>query len=442
MKKSTKLISAASALLMLLAAAGCSNGSSSSSKSDTGKTKITFWTAPNPPNLKYWKAMAKGFEKKNPNIEVDVSQMKESPTSEASIQSAIASKTAPTMSENITRSFAAQLSQSKAVVNFKDLPGYSAMVKKRDMTDTMKQWTFENNAQYVIPLGSSPMAVGWRKDILDEIGFKGTPKTYSDVYQIAKLLKAKDPDKTIFSSSMMADPTAWMRWLDFFPLYNAATDGNTFVNGNKLVAKKKATEEVLTFMNTLQKDKMVVTQEAKDPFETGSSVATLFSPANLPSWQERYPELQYNKTYIVTAPPVPDSQKNKENVWTFGNAKGVSIYAQATKAQQNAAMKFLKYSVEDTSNELQLLKVTNTIPSRDDAFTNKAFADFYNAHPEYKVFAKLVKYGAPSMDNAKYNDIQQSIGEEGWIPVLTGKKTSTQAWTDMTSKIKGELGNE
>ena len=42
--------------------------------------------------------------------------MKESPTSEAGIQSAIAGKSAPTMSENINRGFAAQLSESKALV--------------------------------------------------------------------------------------------------------------------------------------------------------------------------------------------------------------------------------------------------------------------------------------------------------------------------------------
>ncbi|KRM82290.1 extracellular solute-binding protein [Liquorilactobacillus vini] len=95
---------------------GCSSSPSSSSSSS--KTKITFWAAPNPPQLKFWKQMATKFEKQNPNITVKVSQMKESPTSEAAIQSAIASGTQPTISENITRSFATQLSKSGAIVSF------------------------------------------------------------------------------------------------------------------------------------------------------------------------------------------------------------------------------------------------------------------------------------------------------------------------------------
>ena len=60
--------------------------------------------------------MAADFEKQNEDITVEVSQMKESPSSEATIQSAIASNTAPTLSENINRSFAAQLAASQAIL--------------------------------------------------------------------------------------------------------------------------------------------------------------------------------------------------------------------------------------------------------------------------------------------------------------------------------------
>ena len=96
---------------------GCSNQSKESGSGATdGKTKITFWAAPNPTQLKYWQEMAADFEKQNEDITVEVSQMKESPSSEATIQSAIASNTAPTLSENINRSFAAQLAASQAIL--------------------------------------------------------------------------------------------------------------------------------------------------------------------------------------------------------------------------------------------------------------------------------------------------------------------------------------
>ena len=66
---------------------GCSNQSKESGSGATdGKTKITFWAAPNPTQLKYWQEMAADFEKQNEDITVEVSQMKESPSSEATIK--------------------------------------------------------------------------------------------------------------------------------------------------------------------------------------------------------------------------------------------------------------------------------------------------------------------------------------------------------------------
>ncbi|EGD49917.1 extracellular solute-binding protein family 1, partial [Thermoanaerobacter ethanolicus JW 200] len=60
--------------------------------------------------------MAEEYAKINPNIKVNVSPMPESPTSEAGIQAALAGGNAPTISENISRGFAAQLVDSKALV--------------------------------------------------------------------------------------------------------------------------------------------------------------------------------------------------------------------------------------------------------------------------------------------------------------------------------------
>jgi len=114
--KMKKILFGATAILVgttLLSACG---GNSEDSAANDEKTNITFWAAPNPTQLKYWQEMADEFEKQNEDITVEVTQMKESPSSEATIQSAIASNTAPTLSENINRSFAAQLAASEAIL--------------------------------------------------------------------------------------------------------------------------------------------------------------------------------------------------------------------------------------------------------------------------------------------------------------------------------------
>ncbi|EAC5220608.1 carbohydrate ABC transporter substrate-binding protein [Listeria monocytogenes] len=415
----------------------CGGGNSKSD--DNGKTKVTFWAAPNPTQVKYWDEMAKAYEKENPDVTIEVSQMKESPSSEATIQSAIASKTAPTMSENINRSFAAQLADSKAIVPLNDVKGLDDVVKERNMSETMDSWKFSDGNQYVLPVYSNPILFAWRLDTLKELGYDAPPKTYSEALEVGKKLKAKYPDKVLWAKGDLSDPTAWMRWFDFFPLYDAASKGNAFVEDGKLVADDKAGTELLTFMSELQKNKLLLASKATDPFETGTSIMADNGPWTFPNWDEKFPELKYNENYAITAPLVPDSMANEKNIATYADSKGVVMYAQATDKEKEAAMDFLKFVYNDDKNDLKFLETTNLIPARDDATENKTFTAFFKENPELEVYAANVPYSIPAMDDAKYNDIQQILGEEAWNPVVRGEKKPAKAWSDMKKAEDGVL---
>lgn len=439
--KHNKLV--AGLCVALLAASLTACGQNDSSTSSNGKTIITFWAAPNPTQVKYWKTMANKFEKKNKNITIKVSQMKESPSSEATIQSAIASDTQPTMSENITRSFAAQLSKSEAIVplNMDSTvkSEFNTIVKERDMSQTIKGWKFSNNKQYVLPLYSNPMLVGWRTDTLRSLGVKKVPKTYSEVEKVGRKLKAKDSSKVVWALPTGTDPTAWQRWFDFFPLYDAASGTGKFVVGNKLEANAKAGKEVFNFVQDLHKSGNLLTTKATDPFETNLSVMNFIGSWTFPNWKEKYPNLKYNKNYTITSPAVPDRMKNTRNIKTYSDSKGVVIYAKATQAQKKAAIKFLEFVFKDSHNDLKFLEDTSLLPARDDAATNKEFTGFFNKEPYLKPYAENVRNGIPAMDNADYNDIQEKVGKDGWIPALKGEKTPEKAWNNMVNSINSVL---
>ena len=155
--------------------AACGNGDNSEQSAD-GVTTVEFWAAPNPPQQAFWQEMAKEYETVNPKVKVNVSAIKESPSSEASIQAAIAGGNAPTVAENINRGFAAQLSNSKALLPLDELPQFEEMVKSRNMTETIAPWEFADGHQYVLPIYSNPMLIGWRTDFLKEIGYNEPPK--------------------------------------------------------------------------------------------------------------------------------------------------------------------------------------------------------------------------------------------------------------------------
>ncbi|MDB5083958.1 MAG: sugar transporter substrate-binding protein, partial [Bacilli bacterium] len=126
-------------ILTITMAAACAKKSNLPSASGT---TIEFWTAPNPPQQAYWTALAKEYEAVNANVHINVSPMKETPSSEANIQAAIAGGNVPTMSENISRGFAAQLAASKALVALDTTTGFNDIIAGRKMESTITPWKF------------------------------------------------------------------------------------------------------------------------------------------------------------------------------------------------------------------------------------------------------------------------------------------------------------
>ncbi|MDB1693669.1 ABC transporter substrate-binding protein [Enterococcus casseliflavus] len=435
--KMKKILFGATAILVgttLLSACG---GNSEDSAANDEKTNITFWAAPNPTQLKYWQEMADEFEKQNEDITVEVTQMKESPSSEATIQSAIASNTAPTLSENINRSFAAQLAASEAILPLEQQASFDTILEDRNMKQTIDSWKFSDDSQYVLPVYSNPILFGWRLDILNELGINEVPKTYTELLQVVD--KVKDTDKALWAKKDLTDPTAWMRWFDFFPLYNAASEGAGFVENNKFSADETAMNNVFELMSTLADENVLRTGEATDPFENGDSIMTDLGPWTFPNWEEKYPELKFGENYTVTAPVVPDALADTEHVSTYADAKGIVMYAQATEEEQAAAMKFLSFVYSDGNNDMKLLEMTSLIPARDDATENDTFKAYFEENPAMKVYAENVPYAVPAMDNEKYNDIQQVFGEQAWVPVVRGEKDAKTAVTDARTAVEGAL---
>ena len=438
--KKKKLVSVLfTASLLVSGLSACSTGNTGTNDSTSnGITTIEFWAAPNPTQQVYWKEIAEEFTKENPDIKVNVSPMKESPTSEASIQSAIAGGSAPTMSENINRGFAAQLSESKALVPLNELEDWNDIIKTRNMANTMNGWEFADGNQYVLPIYSNAMLFGWRLDILKELGYNQAPKTYSEVLDIAKKLKVKFPDKYVWAKADLADPTAWKRWFDFFMLYDAASDGNKFVEGTTFTGDAQAGEKVLGFMDDLRKENALLTRQSKDPFESGLGIFVDVGPWTIPYWEEKFPDLKFNENYTLALPPVPDGTET-ENVKTFADTKGLVVYASATEEQKAAAAKFIKWIYSNPENDLKWLEETNLPPARDDLATNDTFKTFFDNNPALQPYAASVPNAIPPMDNSKYNDIQTSIGQYAFNPVVKGEKDPKTAWKDMQEAIEGAL---
>ena len=429
------------AFVMFLTACGSNDDEQASQgeNQEDGQVTIEFWASTNPTQQAFWQEMADAFNAAQDKVQVEVSAMKETPTSEAYIQSALAGGEGPTLSENINRGFAAVLSDSKAIVPLNELEGWDELIAARNMQETIEGWESADGNQYVLPIYSNSILFGWRLDILNELGFDEAPKTYSEVLAVADALKEKYPDKYVWSKGTdLVDPTAWKRWFDFFMLYNAASDGNQFVAGDDLVLDQDATLEVFEFVAALADKDAILTQEATDPFETGVGIFTDIGPWTIPYWAEKFPEMVFGETYTLALPPVPDHM-DPETAKTFADAKGIVIYADTTEEERAAAMEFLTWVYTNPDHDMKWLEETALPPARDDLGTNDAFAAYFDENPELKVYADAVPLGVPPMEHVKYNEIQTHIGQAAFNKVVKGEIDPQQALADMIKAIEEEL---
>ncbi|WP_394173467.1 extracellular solute-binding protein [Guptibacillus hwajinpoensis] len=426
-------------VIVSIVASGCqSSNSGGGSGTEDGTVTFNFWAAPNPSQQAFWTEMADKYMKENDKVQIEVSPMPESPSSEAGIQSAIAAGNAPTISENISRGFAAQLAASSAIVPLNEIEGYEDLIKSREMKETISTWKFSDDNQYVLPIYSNAMLFGWRIDILNELGLDAPPKTYSEVLEVGKKLKEQDSEKFLWARGDLVKPTWWARWFDFFMVYNAASEGNKFVEGSEFTADDKAGIETLEFFKNLRENDLLLTREATDPFETGQAIMSDIGPWTFPYWADKFPEMKMGENFELSMPPVPDGV-DPANAKTFADTKGLSIYASASKEQQQAAFDFVKWVYSDAENDMKWFEETNLPPARDDLSTNDTFKAYFNENPQLVTYAENIPNAVPPIDNEKTVEIQELIGKEALNPVLKGDKDPEAAWNDMKEAINGEL---
>jgi ABC-type sugar transport system, periplasmic component len=436
--KLTKIFSNLGLVLMLsLAVAGCGNSQSSSANDKS----VTFWSATNPPQQAFWTEMAKAYMAQNPGVTVTVKPIAETPSSEASIQAALAGGTAPTASENIFTGFGSELAQSQAVVPLEQMPGWNDVLKARHMEQTIQAWKFSDGHTYILPMYSNAMLVSWRIDILKQLGYSQPPQTYSQVLELGKKLKAKFPDKYVWARPELAKDTWYERWFDFFTLYDAASNGHSFIDGTQLNADNSAAIGTLSFMQQLAQQKDLLTQTITDPFENGNSVMSIIGPWTFATWQQKYPNLKLDSTYVLSSPPVPDNMAGTSNIKTFADAKGIVIYKQGTQAQQQEIWKFVKWVLSDPQHDLKWLETTALPPARDDLSTNPIFKTYLDQHPELVQYTANIANGIPPIKNQKYADIQQNLGANVVIPVIMGQSSPEDAWNKWKTSEQSALSS-
>lgn len=441
MKKMKKLAALSMAAAMAVSLAACGGESAGASSEASGETaaestatasgeviEVDFWTAPQQVQYDLWESWAVEFNATNTQVngktvQVKVQQMPESPSSEAGIQNAIATGTAPAVSENVNRGFAATLAASGVVYDLSEEDWFNEVIEARQMGDTMDAWAIDGK-QYVLPLYVNPMTWQWNTKALDAMGCE-VPTTLAEFQEIMDNFDAKKDDlaavgvtHSFYRPSLVRPDQYWDRWSDFMMIYDGLSGGKSIVEGDTLTMDRdaaiQAMEVIGDFGNSLQQGELSSIWVEAQP----SVLVTINAPWEISLYHEN------NKVYGVDYEYGPALVQNEgDTPYNYADSKGLVFYKtdDISEEEHLGAVEFVKwcYNAENSAqSDLEWLEATTMLPVRGDLNTNEAFADIMAEYPELAALAEWVPCSIPGLATDKDADIWTAFTEVCTAPYV------------------------
>lgn len=329
-KKTIALIGAVAVLSSVAACGSTSAGDGGSTGSSDKKVELTVWS---------WDSTlprtVKGFEAKNPNIKVKVTNAGTNKDEYNALSNAIeAGSGAPDIAqieyyalpEYVIRGHLENLSDLGAS-DFKDFytPGTWSSVNI-------------NDGVYALPMDSGPMAWFYNKGVFDKAGVDPTQvRTWDDFYEADKKIRAVD--SYITSDSGDAGFFDSMTWLAGAKPFQTSSDGSE-VTVN--LTEDKGVKTFTDFWQKLLDEGLLDTKTAgwsEDWFKgmVDGTIASLFTGAWMPANLANSAADGAGKWRVTQMPTADGSTTNSEN-------GGSSLAVLASTKKADAAYQFIEYA--------------------------------------------------------------------------------------------------
>ena len=417
------LMAATMAAVSLVGCGGSDAAAGSGATAASGDTIVVdFWTAPQQVQYNLWESRAQAFnatgtQVNGKTVTVKVQQMPETPSSEAGIQNAIATGTAPAVSENVNRGFAATLAASDVVYDLSSEDWFNDVVESRAMGETMDAWAIDGK-QYVLPLYVNPMVWQWNMKGLQALGYDKAPETVAEFTEVMKAFAAnKDAlaevgvTHSFYRPSLTRPDQYWDRWFDFMMIYNGVSGGKSIVEGNKLTMDRdaaiQAMEVIGTFGNTIQQGELSSIWLEEQP----SVLVSINAPWEISLYREN--NVVYGEDYVY-GPALVNNAGDKP--YNYADSKGLVFYKTDNISEEEhlGAVEFVKwvYNAENSAqSDLEWLEATTMLPVRGDLNTSETFTAIMEEYPELADLAQWVPYSIPGLATDKDADIWTAFTE-------------------------------
>ena len=217
MTRFLKVAAAATAAMMALAACGGggdkSTGGSSGGGSSVSEADVTAALAKGG-TITVWawdstiKDVAAGFEKKYPNVKVNLVNAGTGDKQYTALQNAVAAGNGVPDVAQIEYYAVLQFALAKSLAN---IAGYGATALKSDFTPGPWNAVTPNGGVYGLPLDSGPMALFYNKEVFDKYGIT-VPTTWTEYVDDARKLHKANPKVYMTGDTGDAGFTTSMIW--------------------------------------------------------------------------------------------------------------------------------------------------------------------------------------------------------------------------------------
>ncbi len=393
--------------------------------------QVNFWCAPGQRFYDFWLPYVEAFnaakvECDGKVVEIKFQNMTEEPSSEAGIQSAIATGTIPALSENISISFAKTLQESGRLYDLKSEDWFQEIAAERGLSEILKAWEIDGGS-YVLPVYVNPLVLVYNSAALRYLGVE-VPQTTEDLAKLEELYLANKEGLSselgvshlFYGFDFVKASSGYKRWYDFEAPYLALSGGTGMIQNGEAAFDKDVMKAVYEMYGKMGKELLL--GEVADCWTADQSpvvmgVGFCWKVANQYAAGKTY---GYENDFVYGPELVSEAGNNP---YTFADSKGLVLYKadNISEEEHNGAITFLKWVFLDGGKDTfdaDWIKATNQLPLRGDVETYEPIQATLEGNPALKDAGRYVAYAMPGFIHGAELDALAALGENSLYPYL------------------------
>lgn len=408
-------------LVILLLFTGCNQN-----KED--KTVINFWAIG--AEGEKVKLLIPEFEKLNPGIKVRVQQIPWTAAHEK-LLTAYVGETLPDIFQ-IGNTWIPEFASLKTIEPLNNFIDNSNVIDSTNYFAGIWETNIIDSVVYGIPWYVDTRVLFYRKDIIENAGYKEPPKTWEELYDLSKKIKTLNPT----NYSIFLPVNEWLPFI-LFGMQNGSSllkDDNTYGNfsGKEFV-------EAIEYLNNFYREKLAPSdmqqvQNIYQAFEEGYFAMLITGPWNVTEMTNR---LSSEMTGKWATAPLPSPNHNYPGLSLAG---GASLVININSNKKESAWKLIEF-LNQKETQITFYRLVSSLPSLKDTWeyeelkNNLHMKAFYeqllNTKPTPKipeweqiVFAKIQNYaeviasGKSGVKEATINldsDVNKILEKRRWM---------------------------